>query len=77
MDRVRSACSYSVRAMSQEISAESGITLVLKFAEGIDKLLESLQLKQIQELETSGRERWFKRHLHRKAHLDRIEAALH
>jgi hypothetical protein len=66
----------SLRAMSETIPAEAGLHFALACAEEIDRQVESLQPVQIQELENSGRERWFRRHLHRKAHLDRIESAL-
>ncbi len=75
MDNVHSV-NDSVRAMSEEIPAEAGVNLAVLWADELDHLVASLGPLQIQDLETSGRERWYKRHLHRKTHLDRIEAGL-
>src|SRR5262245_18836601 len=47
----------SLRGMSEQIPAEDGIQFTLACAEEIDRLVESLQEKQIQELEMSGHER--------------------
>jgi hypothetical protein len=65
-----------VRTMSETIPAKTGLQFTLRCAEEIDRLVESLQPNQIQELEASDRGRWFQRHLHRKSHLDRIETAV-
>jgi hypothetical protein len=70
------AINDSVRAMSEEITAEEGLKFVIHCADELDQLVASLEPNRLKELEASGRERWFKRHLHRKAHLDRIEAGV-
>jgi hypothetical protein len=66
----------SLRFIFGAIDYEPGKTLVRKSADEIDSLAQSLTPAQLAELESTGRERWFKRSLHRSHHLDRIERAL-
>jgi hypothetical protein len=66
----------SMRFICAAIDYESGKSLVKKSADEIDSLARSLTPAQLTELESSGRERWFKRSLHRQHHLERIERAL-
>jgi len=66
----------SMRFVCAAIDYERGKTLVKESADEIDSLARSLTPAQLTELESSGRERWFKRSLHRQHHLERIERAL-
>ena len=66
----------SMRFVCAAIDYERGKTLIKKSADEIDSLVRSLTPAQLTELESSGRERWFKRSLHRQHHLERIERAL-
>ena len=66
----------SMRFVCAAIDYERGKTLIKKSADEIDSLVRSLTPAQLTELESSGRERWVKRSLHRQHHLERIERAL-
>ena len=66
----------SIRHLSRRISFEEGIQLVTESADEIDTFVGNLNPAQIGELESTGRERWFKRFFHRQAHLEKIEKAL-
>ena len=66
----------SLRFIFGAIDYEHGKALVQKSADEIDSLAQSLTPAQLAELESAGRDRWFKRSLHRSHHLERIERAL-
>jgi hypothetical protein len=66
----------SMRFICAAIDYERGKSLVKKSADEIDSLARNLTPAQLTELESSGRDRWFKRSLHRQHHLERIERAL-
>jgi len=66
----------SMRFICGAIDYERGKMLVKLSADEIDSLARSLTPGQLAELESTGRERWFKRSLHRRHHLERIERAL-
>ena len=66
----------SMRLICGAIDYERGKMLVKLSADEIDSLARSLTPGQLTELESTGRERWFKRSLHRRHHLERIERAL-
>ena len=66
----------SMRFIFAAVDYEHGKSLIKKSTDEIDALARSLTPAQLAELESTGRERWFKRSLHRRHHLDRIERAL-
>ena len=66
----------SLRFIFGAIDYEHGKTLVKKSADEIDSLTQSLTPGQLAELESTGRDRWFKRSLHRRHHLERIERTI-
>lgn len=70
------AINETVRILCMAIPFREGIALVRDCSEEIDALVAGLKPEEIHELNTSGRERWYQRHLHRRAHLPKIEAAL-
>lgn len=69
------AINNAVRFVSEGI-AHRGAGLVVKAAHEIDDMVETLSQEELDTLEKSGRDRWFKRFLHRQMHLDRIEKHL-
>ncbi len=70
------AINDAARFLCAGIDFENGKRLVTEAADEIDALVASLDAERQRALETTGRERWFKRYFHRQNHLDRIEAAL-
>ena len=70
------AINNSVRHLSEGLDRHAGGTLALKCAHEIDELAAALSEAERLELESTGRDRWFKRFLHRQIHLTRIERAL-
>lgn len=70
------AINDTVRLLAGAIPFDAGIALVRSCSEEIDALVATLTAEQLQELNASGRERWYQRSLHRKAHLPKIEAAV-
>lgn len=70
------AINNSVRLLSEGLDRHAGGKLAIKCAHEIDELAASLSDAQRTELENTGRDRWFKRFLHRQIHLARIERSL-
>jgi len=66
----------SLRFIFRAIDYEHGKTLVKQSADEIDSLTQSLTPGQLAELESTERDRWFKRSLHRRHHLERIERTI-
>ncbi len=66
----------SLRAVSAGVARKEGIEIALRAADMMDEVVRSLSAEQTSELEKSGRDRWFKRSVHRQLHLPRIEAGL-
>jgi hypothetical protein len=66
----------SLRFIFGAIDYEHGKTLVKQSADEIDSLTQSLTPGQLAELESTGRDRWFRRSLHRRHHLERIERTI-
>ena len=70
------AINESVRFLSQGVDLAQGTRLALQAASEIDSLAASLSPAELKALESSGRERWFRRSLHRQAHLEKLERVL-
>lgn len=70
------AMNDSLRFICGAIDYERGKAMVTVSAIEMDSLARTLTPAQLAELESTGRERWFKRSLHRRHHLERIERAL-
>jgi len=70
------AINDSVRFLSQGVDLAHGTRLAIQAASEIDAIAASLSPKELSDLESSGRDRWFKRSLHRQGHLERLEQAL-
>ncbi|MCE9598777.1 MAG: maleylpyruvate isomerase N-terminal domain-containing protein [Spirochaetia bacterium] len=70
------AINDSVRDVSTAIGFEAGSKLAIQAMDEIDGLVAGLDESRLAELEKTGRERWFKRSLHRDTHLTRIENTL-
>ena len=66
----------SVRFLSRGVGRVEGIRTVQEAADEIDSIALSLSPDQLNFLEANGRDRWFRRSLHRQHHLARIEKAL-
>lgn len=67
------AINDSVREISAGIDFQAGSKLAIEAFEGMDQLVSKLEASRLAELEKTGRDRWFKRFLHRDMHLTRIE----
>lgn len=70
------AINDSTRSLFGSISYPDGIKLVTENADEIDALVAILEPAILTELDKTGRERWYKRSLHRDSHLTRIENSL-
>ena len=70
------AVNESVRAMSLAIPAGAVVQLVRGAAEEADREAEQVAAELRAAIESAGRGRMLKRFIHRRVHLDQIEAAL-
>ncbi len=66
----------SVRRISSSIGRSEGARQAVQIASEIDEYVAALSPADLRALEDSGRDRWFKRSLHREHHLPRIEGGL-
>ena len=67
----------AVTAISQAVPGAAAAKLVLNTALAVDSLLASISDELISQLVSAGFERYLKRSLHRREHLQKIKEALH
>jgi hypothetical protein len=67
----------AVNAVSQAVPGAAAAKLALDSALAVDSLLASISDELISQLVSAGFERYLKRSLHRREHLQKIKAALH
>ncbi|MBL8022108.1 MAG: hypothetical protein JNM27_20705 [Leptospirales bacterium] len=70
------AINDSIREISAGIEFQAGAKMAVEAFESMDQLVSKLDASRLAELERTGRDRWFKRFLHRDAHLTRIEKSV-
>ena len=66
-----------MNAISQAVPGTAAAKLALDTASAVDSLLASISDELISQLVSAGFERYLKRSLHRREHLQKIKAALH
>ena len=67
----------AVNAISQAVPGAAAAKLALDSALAVDSLLASISDELIRQLVSAGFERYLKRSLHRREHLQKIKEALH
>ncbi len=67
----------AVNAISQDVPGAAAAKLALDAALAVDSLLASISDELIGQLVSAGFERYLKRSLHRREHLQKIKEALH
>jgi hypothetical protein len=70
------AVNEAVRFLSQSIPPRAAVQLVRDAAEAVDRKIEQLAPELARAIDAAGRVRVLRRAIHRREHLDEIEAAL-
>jgi hypothetical protein len=66
------AVNSSVRLLAASIPLAEGVNLVRSITDAIDEYVAGLTTDEIEALKASGRDRWFRRGLHRQHHLQKL-----